>query len=174
MAVNLTARQFNDENLLPDITAILTETGMASHLLEIEFNESTLMKDVSKTLHILKAFKEMGIRVAIDDFGVGYFSLSVLQRFPINTIKIDRSLIRDGADLALYKSLTAAIIAMSRTLSMTVVAQGVETKAQADLLRAQACDQFQGFYSDHPMPSAQFVELLRSRPECDPGPANAH
>lgn len=105
----------------------------------------------------------MGIRIAIDDFGVGYSSLATLQQFPLDTIKIDRSCIRDLASVDENKALTEAIIAMGRTLSLTVVAQGVETKAQADFLRLNACDEFQGFYLDLPMPADQASLLLQTQ-----------
>ncbi len=163
MAVNLTARQFYDEHLLPDLTAILADTGMDAHLLELEITESLLMRDVEKTLRILTGLKDMGIRIAIDDFGIGYSSLATLKRFPLDTIKIDRSFIRDVASVAEDKELTEAIIAMGRTLSLTVVAQGVETKEQADFLRQNACDEFQGFYLNRPLPADQITELLRTQ-----------
>ena len=173
MAVNMTARQFNDENLLLEIAAILDESGMDPSLLELEISESILMRDVDKALRILKAFKEMGIRVTIDDFGVGYSSLSALKQFPIDTIKIDRSFIRDIASAHGSNDLLAAIIAIGRTMSLTVVAQGVETREQVDLLREQSCDEFQGFYFNRPMPSGQFGEMLRTQPVGDQTPANA-
>jgi diguanylate cyclase (GGDEF)-like protein len=163
ISVNLTARQFFDENLLADLTAILAQTGMDASLLELEFTESLLMRDVDKTLQILVGLKAMGIRVAIDDFGIGYSSLSTLKQFPLDTVKIDRSFIRDVASDADDKHLTEAIIAMGRTLSLTVVAQGVETKEQADFLRLNACDEFQGFYLNKPMPAEQIAELLRKQ-----------
>jgi EAL domain-containing protein (putative c-di-GMP-specific phosphodiesterase class I) len=103
----------------------------------------------------------MGIRLAIDDFGTGYSSLSTLKRFPINTIKVDRSFVRDLPGGADDKSIINAIIAMGRTLSMTVIAEGVETKEQADYLREQACDEFQGFYFKKPMPADQLTRLLQ-------------
>jgi diguanylate cyclase (GGDEF)-like protein len=159
MAVNLTARQFTDENLLVDIAAILTETGMDAHLLELEISESVLMRDVEKALAILRALKALGIRIAIDDFGVGYSSLSQVDRYPLDTIKIDRSFIRDATSPASGK-LTESIIAMGKSLSLTVVAQGVETKEQADFLREHACDEFQGFYLDRPLPAEEIAPLL--------------
>ena len=163
MAVNLTARQFYDENLLPDLRAILEATGMDARLLELEITESLLLRDVEKTLRIFSGFKDMGVRIAIDDFGVGYSSLSTLKQFPLDTIKIDRSFVRDGTSVAEDKDLTVAIIAMGRTLSLTVVAQGVETKEQADYLRNNACDEFQGFYLNMPVPADQIAELLREQ-----------
>ncbi len=164
MAVNLTARQFYDEHLLPNLTAILADTGMDAHLLELEISESLLMHDVEKTLRILTGLTDLGVRIAIDDFGIGYFSLSMLRQFPIDTIKIDRSFIRDVTSVAEDKNLTEAIIAIGRTLSLTVVAQGVETQEQAEYLRKNACNEFQGFYFNRPVPADQVTELLRIQP----------
>jgi diguanylate cyclase (GGDEF)-like protein len=163
MAVNLTARQFFDEHLLADLTAILAETGMDAHRLELTINESLLMRDVAKALRILATLKDKGIRIAIDGFGIGYFSLATLKQFPLDTIKIDRSFIRDISSVAEDKELTKAIIAMGQKLSLTVVAQGVETKEQADFLRQNACDEIQGFYLNKPLPADQMSELLRTQ-----------
>ena len=162
IAVNLTSRQFFDENLLPDLTSILDASGMDAHLLELEFTESMLMQNIERTLRILSGLKGLGIRIAVDDFGIGYSSVATLKQFPLDTIKIDRSLIRDVASSAQDKNLTAAIITMGGALSLTVVAQGVETKEQADFLREHACAEFQGFYFGKPMPGEQFAELLRT------------
>ena len=108
-------------------------------------------------------FKRIGIRIAIDDFGTGYTSLATLQRFPLDTIKIDRSLIRDIAGSAEDTGLADAIIAMGKSLSLTVVAQGVETKDQAEFLRTHACDELQGFYFKRPLPADQFTRLLEAQ-----------
>ncbi len=162
MAVNLTARQFADEHLLEDIALILNATGMDGELLEIEINESLLMLDVKKTLQVLSGLKAMGIKIAVDDFGTGYTSLATLKQFPLDTIKIDRSFIRGVTNNALDKGLTDAIITMGRALSLTLVAQGIETKDQADFLRQRACDEFQGFYFSMPVPADEFEVLLRA------------
>lgn len=162
IAVNLTARQFSDERLLDDIAGILSATGMEAYLLEIEIHEALLINDVEKTLRILTALKAIGVKIAIDDFGTGYSSLSTLQQFPLDTIKIDRSFIRDFAAGGANSNLTDASIAMGKTLSLTVVAQGVETKEQADLLREHACDEFQGFYFNKPMSAAEFTALWQA------------
>jgi len=168
MAVNLTARQFFDEHLLEDLGAILAAARMAPHLLELEISETLLMRDVEKTLRILAALKDLGIRIAIDDFGIGYSSLSTLQQFPVDTIKIDQSFIRDISTDVAEQDLAGAIIAMGRTLSLTVVAQGVETKEQADYLRQKACDEIQGFYFKRPLPADQISRLLLAqRPDID-------
>jgi diguanylate cyclase (GGDEF)-like protein len=163
IAVNLTARQFSDEHLLRDIAAVLKSSGMEASLLELEIHESLLIQDIEKTLRILTDLKSMGVKIAIDDFGTGYSSLATLQRFPLDTIKIDRSYIRDIAIRGEDRNLTEAIIAMGKSLSLTVVAQGVETKEQADFLRQHACDEFQGFYFNKPMSADQFTELLQAQ-----------
>jgi diguanylate cyclase (GGDEF)-like protein len=160
IAMNLTARQFAEEHLLQDVRSILASTGMDPHLLELEITESMLIQDVENTRRILKGLKALGVRIAIDDFGTGYTSLATLQRFPLDTIKIDRSLIRDIAGAAEDTGLADAIIAMGKSLSLTVVAQGVETKDQAEFLRTHACDELQGFYFKRPLPADQFTQLL--------------
>jgi EAL domain-containing protein (putative c-di-GMP-specific phosphodiesterase class I) len=111
----------------------------------------------------LKAFRDMGVRLAIDNFGTGYSSLSKLTQFPIDTIKIDGSLIRDLSSDAGSGSIAEATIAMARNLSMTVLAEGVETKAQADFLRERACDEFQGFYFSKAVTADKFAELLEAQ-----------
>jgi diguanylate cyclase (GGDEF)-like protein len=163
IAVNLTARQFGDEHLLRDVAAIIKSTGMEAGLLEIEIHESLLIHDIERTLRILTALKAMGIKIAIDDFGTGYSSLSTLQRFPLDTIKIDRSFVRDVARAGDNSNLTEAIIAMGKSLSLTVVAQGVETREQVEYLRSHACDEIQGFYFNKPMSAHEFTALLQAQ-----------
>ncbi len=163
VAVNLSARQFSDVNLLHDITSTLAESGIDPALLELEITESMLMHDVEKAIGIMRALAAMGVRLAIDDFGTGYSSLSTLKRFPINTIKVDRSFIRDIAANAEDNAITGAIIAMGRSLSLTVVAEGVETAEQLDFLRAHACDEFQGFYCSKAVPAVEFLALLQAQ-----------
>jgi diguanylate cyclase (GGDEF)-like protein len=163
IAVNLTARQFRDEHLLSDVTSILTETGMDSRLLEIELTESLLIHNVEDTLRILTRLKALGVRIAVDDFGSGYSSLALLQRFPLDTIKIDRSFMRGFVGTKEDTGLADAIIAMGKSLSLTVVAQGVETKEQAEHLRLHACDELQGFYFKRPLPVDEFTQLLRDQ-----------
>jgi diguanylate cyclase (GGDEF)-like protein len=164
IAVNLSARQFSDEHLLRDIAAILESTRMEACLLELEIHESLLIRNIERTLRILTQLKALGVRIAIDDFGAGYSSLATLQRFPLDTIKIDRSFIRDiGSHAAADSSLAKAIIEMGKNLSLTVVAQGVETKEQAEFLRAHACDELQGFYLNKPLSAWKSTELLRAQ-----------
>jgi predicted signal transduction protein with EAL and GGDEF domain len=163
IAVNLSVRQFFDKDLPTDIKAILADTGMDAHLLELDVTENLMMHDVEKTIRVLTELRKMGIRVAIDNFGIGYSSLSMLKKFPIDTIKIDRSFIREITDITKDHSLTDAVIAMGKTLSLNVVAQGVETKKQAEYLRQNACNEFQGFYLNKPLPADKISTLLRTQ-----------
>jgi EAL domain-containing protein (putative c-di-GMP-specific phosphodiesterase class I) len=110
---------------------------------------------------LLNAIKEMGVRLAIDDFGTGYSSLAQLKRFPIDTLKVDRSFIRDIPKDSEDRAITKAIIAMGKSLSLTIVAEGVETKEQEAFLRAHACDEMQGYYFSRPIAPDSFAELLR-------------
>jgi len=160
IAVNLSARQFGDEALLGDVVAALQETGMDPSLLELEITESMLMRDIDKAIGILTALKDMGVRIAMDDFGTGYSSLSNLKKFPLDTIKVDRSFVRDLPGCFEDRGIAEAIFAMGRALSLTVVAEGVETEAQADFLRLHACDKFQGYLFSHPLSSGEFSDLL--------------
>jgi diguanylate cyclase (GGDEF)-like protein/PAS domain S-box-containing protein len=160
MAVNLSVRQFADEHLLADVTAILQETGMNPALLELEITEGMIVHNVDRAIKLLTAIKQLGVRLAIDDFGTGYSSLGQLKNFPIDTLKVDRSFIRDLATDSEDKAITSAIIAMGKTLSLTVVAEGVETAEQQDFLRDQACDEMQGYYFSKPVSAGDFAALL--------------
>ena len=172
IAVNLTSRQFFEEHLVHDVISILHATGLDARLLELELAERVLTQNVERTLRTLRDLKAAGIRIAIDDFGTGYASLATLQRFPIDTIKIDRSFVRELDVEPDETELADAIIAMGKSLSLTVVAQGVETREQAELLRAHACDELQGFYFNKPLPVEEFTELLlaqTTKTACEPG-----
>ncbi|MBX3618582.1 MAG: EAL domain-containing protein [Rhizobacter sp.] len=161
MAVNLSVRQFADEALVDDIAAILQETGMDPGLLELEITEGMIVHNVERAIKLLTAIKQLGVRLAIDDFGTGYSSLGQLKNFPIDTLKVDRSFIRDLATDSEDKAITSAIIAMGKTLSLTVVAEGVETIEQQAFLRDQACDEMQGYYFSKPIVAEEFADLLR-------------
>jgi diguanylate cyclase (GGDEF)-like protein/PAS domain S-box-containing protein len=160
-SVNLSARQFNDEHFLGDVAAALEQSGMKPELLELELTEGMVMQNPEQAAKRLSALKRLGVRVAIDDFGVGYSSLAQIRRFPIDTLKVDRSFIRDLAENAEDRAITEAIIAMGKTLSLTVVAEGVETKEQESFLRSHACDEMQGYYFSRPVPHDQFASFLR-------------
>ncbi len=161
IAVNLSVRQFSDEGLLDDIRDVLQTTEMSPQLLELEITEGMLIHNIEHAIQLLTSIKAMGVRLAIDDFGTGYSSLGQLKNFPIDTLKVDRSFIRDLATDSNDKAITSAIIAMGKTLSLTVVAEGVETIEQQTFLREQSCDEMQGFYFSRPIPAGEFETLLR-------------
>jgi diguanylate cyclase (GGDEF)-like protein len=164
MAVNLSPRQFVDENLLHDIDEALAASGMSPVLLQLEVTESMVMRNVSRAVKVLDAIQSRGIRLAIDDFGTGYSSMSLMKQFPIDTIKIDRSFVRDLPKDSEDQAITQAIISMGKALGMTVIAEGVETAEQETFLRNHACDEMQGYLFSKPVPPEQLAELLRSGP----------
>jgi diguanylate cyclase (GGDEF)-like protein/PAS domain S-box-containing protein len=160
MSVNLSPRQFKDARLLEDIAEVLEEAGMAPELLELEITEGVIMHDFARASERVAAIKDLGVRLAIDDFGTGHSSLSQLRRFPIDTLKVDRSFIRDIPSNAEDSAITEAIISLGKTLGVTVVAEGVETAVQRSFLRERGCDQIQGFYCSKPCHPEAFAELL--------------
>jgi diguanylate cyclase (GGDEF)-like protein/PAS domain S-box-containing protein len=161
MAVNISPRQFTDPGLLDDIRKVLSATAMKPELLELEITESMVMHNVEQAVRKLRAIKEMGVRLAIDDFGTGYSSLAQLKRFPIDTLKVDRSFIREIPANDEDRAITEVIIAMGRTLGVTVVAEGVETAEQQAFLSSHACDEMQGYYFSKPSHPDEFADLLR-------------
>jgi diguanylate cyclase (GGDEF)-like protein len=160
MAVNLSASQFHQSELVAELGSILKSTGMAPQALELEITESMVMKDPERAVTIMEALRRMGVRLSIDDFGTGHSSLGYLKRFPINQLKVDRTFVRDlphnNDDIAI----TRAVIAMAHSLKMSVVAEGVEHQQQFDLLRAEGCDEFQGFYCRPPLEEAELLRFL--------------
>ena len=158
MAVNLSPRQFVDEHLLQDIDEALASSGMSPVLLQLEVTESMVMRNVSRAIKVLDAIQSRGIRLAIDDFGTGYSSMSLMKQFPIDTIKIDRSFVRDLPNDSEDQAITQAIISMGKALGMTVIAEGVETVEQQAFLRSHACDEMQGYLFSKPLPPAQLAE----------------
>jgi diguanylate cyclase (GGDEF)-like protein/PAS domain S-box-containing protein len=160
MAVNLSARQFLDECLLQDIAHALCRSGMRPGLLELELTES-MVQHGERAVHLLGELKRLGVRLAIDDFGTGYSALALLKRFPIDTLKVDRSFIHDLERNAEDRAITEAIITMAKSLSLTVVAEGVETKEQEAFLRRHACDEMQGYHFSKPAAPEDLAALLR-------------
>jgi len=161
MSVNLSLRQLMNENFLPDLKNILNETRMAPDLLELEITESMILNKPERIVPILVKIKDMGIRLAIDDFGTGYSSLAQMKNFPINTLKVDRSFIRNLPQDMDNKAITEAVIVMGKSLKLKVVAEGVETKEQEQFLQDQICDEMQGFYFSKPIAPDRFAALLR-------------
>ena len=163
MAVNLSLRQLLDSNLPRDIEQALKDSGMDAEYLELEVTESMIMNDPRKMITILQQIKNMGVRLAIDDFGTGYSSLAQLKQFPVDTLKIDRSFIRNITEDSDDKAIAHAIISMGESLGLTVVAEGVETIEQLNYLKDQSCDEMQGFYFSKPVVADQFAELLKTK-----------
>jgi diguanylate cyclase (GGDEF)-like protein/PAS domain S-box-containing protein len=161
MAVNVSAMEFRDENFLKNLFAVLSETGLDPRFLELELTESVLMKRVESSVSILQSLRERGVRVAIDDFGTGYSSLSYLQKFPVDTLKIDQSFVRQVTSAKDDTSIVTAVISMARSLKLRVVAEGVQTLEELTFLRANRCDEAQGYYFSRPVPSQQFARLLQ-------------
>lgn len=160
VAVNLSARQF--ENNVPDLVAgVMRETNVSPESLALEITEGIAMKNVDQNIRMLEELKSLGLSISIDDFGTGYSSLAYLKRFPLNTLKIDRSFIQDIASNSDDREITRAIIAMGQNLGLKVLAEGVETEEQVKLLRDSGCDYIQGYYYGRPLPASQLVPYLR-------------
>jgi diguanylate cyclase (GGDEF)-like protein len=160
VAVNLSARQFQEPGLVGHITDALADTGLPPRLLELEITESNAMQNAQAAIQTLRELKALGVRISIDDFGTGYSSLSYLKRFPIDTLKVDQSFIRDiGAD-ADDAAIATAVIALAHTLKLDVVAEGVETAGQRDFLAASGCDLMQGYLFSPPVTAEACGELL--------------
>jgi len=163
VAVNLSARQFQQRDLTSMIERILTESNYPPELLDVEITESTAMQNADVSLAVMKRLRQMGVRISIDDFGTGYSSLSYLKRFPIDTVKIDQNFVRDLSDVSNDGAIITAVISMARALNLRVVAEGVETEAQLAFLRRENCEVVQGFLHSKPVPAAEFEISLRER-----------
>ncbi|HWZ49737.1 MAG TPA: EAL domain-containing protein [Herbaspirillum sp.] len=161
ISVNLSARQFAQKNLTQSIAAVLQDTGLEAHYLEIELTESLVMTDVEHAIDMLQQLKELGVKISIDDFGTGYSSLAYLKRFPIDVLKIDQSFVRDIAIDHNDAAITVSIISLAHNLKLKVIAEGVETQEQLTYLRQHDCDEVQGYFFSRPVPAAQFETMLR-------------
>jgi diguanylate cyclase (GGDEF)-like protein len=170
VSVNISSHQFRESGFVNDVLQAVSDAGITTSMLELEITESVLLHDVDRTLAQLSALKEAGISLSIDDFGTGYSSLNYLKRFPIDTIKIDRSFVKDLHDDADDAAICAAIIAMSRQLGLNVVAEGVETKEQLKFLRRHKCDHIQGYLFSRPLSAEDFITFLE-RLSGSPSPA---
>ena len=160
IAVNVSAMEFQNEHFMANVFSTLEETGLPPEMLELELTESVLMKRSGSAAATLKALRAQGVRLAIDDFGTGYSSLSYLTRFPVDTLKIDQSFIQQISEVPSDTAIVKAVLGMARSLSLRVVAEGVETERQLEFLQANECDEAQGFYFSHPLPTRQFEDLL--------------
>jgi EAL domain-containing protein (putative c-di-GMP-specific phosphodiesterase class I) len=161
VAVNVSARQLAHDGLTDDVAQILNETGLAPEYLDLELTESVLMHSIDLAIGILRRFKEMGVRLSIDDFGTGYSSLTYLKRFPIDAVKIDQSFIRDLTTNSDDAAIARAVIAMSQSLKLKVIAEGVETIEQLQVLRSMDCDEIQGYFVSRPVPAEELESIMR-------------
>jgi diguanylate cyclase (GGDEF)-like protein/PAS domain S-box-containing protein len=163
MAVNISAMEFQNEGFLDSVFATLGHTGFNPKSLELELTESVLMKSATATEATLDTLSGEGIRLAIDDFGTGYSSLSYLTKFPIDTLKIDQSFVRQITSIPAETTIVTAVIGMARSLNLRVVAEGVETREELQFLQTHLCDEAQGYYFSRAVPPQQFAELLTSQ-----------
>jgi diguanylate cyclase (GGDEF)-like protein/PAS domain S-box-containing protein len=155
--VNLSARQIDDPRIVGTVEEILSRTGLPAEYLTLEITESALMRDASGALSVLSALKEIGVLLAIDDFGTGYSSLSYLQRFPLDILKVDRSFVEELGVSTKGETIVAAVIDLAHALGLKVVAEGVETPDQLDVLRSLDCDLAQGFLFSKPLPAGEIM-----------------
>jgi len=160
IAVNLSAKQFHQQNICELVTSALRDYGVAPHLLELEITESAAMQNAEMTSATLHKLKAIGVRIAIDDFGTGYSSLSYLKRFPIDSLKIDRSFVTELPGNQDDASIAQAVITMGHALRLKIIAEGVENESQLEFLAANLCDEMQGYHFSRPLPADQCTKLL--------------
>ncbi|NUQ85458.1 MAG: EAL domain-containing protein [Anaerolineales bacterium] len=161
VSVNISARQFQDKNLVGKVAQILLEMGLPSDALRLEITEGIAVRDREYTIKIMNELNALGVHTSLDDFGTGYSSLSYLKQFPLKVLKIDQSFIQDIHLNRKNETLVTAIISMARSLGLEVVAEGVEKDEQLAFLRSQFCDSVQGYLLSHPLPGTEFTRLLR-------------
>ena len=161
VAINISPVQFRRKDFLQHMLLILEQHDVSSNFIELEITEGAVMDNVDQAIDMMKALHDAGFQLAMDDFGTGYSSLSYLKRFPIQKVKIDRSFITDLENDDDSKSIATAIIQMSHSLGLDVLAEGVETEAQLQYLQGEKCDYVQGYYTGRPMPASQFIEKFR-------------
>jgi predicted signal transduction protein with EAL and GGDEF domain len=160
LAVNMSVRQLNDPRIVTRFARILQETGFPARSLELEITENLLMQPTDEILRVLRGFNRLGIGLTVDDFGIGYSSLSYLQRFPIQALKIDRTFVNRIGLTQQDDAIVAAMVALAQSLQLRVLAEGVETTAQIEFLRTRGCRAAQGYYYSWPVGPERFLELL--------------
>ncbi|MEO1132024.1 MAG: EAL domain-containing protein [Cyanobacteria bacterium J06639_1] len=168
VAVNLSARQFQQSDLVQTVADVLAETQLAPEYLELEITESIAMLDIDLTIRVLKEMREMGVQISIDDFGTGYSSISYLRQFPFDTLKIDQSFIRDVTDNDSAAAIAEAVITLGQGLDLCVLAEGVETREQLEFLRSRDCDVIQGYWFSRPLPPPNLLEFWADKYGLDP------
>jgi EAL domain-containing protein (putative c-di-GMP-specific phosphodiesterase class I) len=160
--VNVSALQLARRSFVDDVRDAVGDAGDDGAGVDLEVTESLLMSEVDESIRKLRELREMGMRMALDDFGTGYSSLAYLSKLPLDTVKIDRSFVSGMTEHPDHTSIVSAIISLGQALRLKIVAEGVETDAQAQLLRLLRCDQAQGFLFSRPLPTADIEELLKA------------
>ena len=173
VAVNVSAVQFRNRNLPQHVKAALERSGLPPARLELEVTESVLLADGVPTITILRQLRELGVRISVDNFGTGYSALSHLRSFPFDKVKIDKSFVHDLASAEDSRAIVDAVIGLGRSLGMSTTAEGVETDAQLDLVRAKGCTEVQGFLFSPPLPAAAIDRLFSGRPGWRSGPGRS-
>lgn len=168
VSVNLSARQFQHKNLVEMVDQVLVETGLDAAYLELEVTESMLIDDVERAIKTLQQLHDRGIALSLDDFGTGYSSMSYLRRFPIDTLKIDRSFVREVASNPDDAAIARAIIALAHSLQLNITAEGVETQEQLNYLETHGCHEVQGYYFSRPVAADALANLLRQEQSLNP------
>ncbi|MEO6205061.1 MAG: EAL domain-containing protein, partial [Mycobacteriales bacterium] len=171
ISVNLSPRQLAEPELLATVVGALRDSGLPSSSLCLEITEGSLIRDVESTLLTLGSLKAIGLRLALDDFGTGYSSLSYLQRLPVDIVKIDRSFVAELGQRQQERQIVAAVVELARALGLSVTAEGIETRAQLDVLREIGCDNGQGYLRSAPVPADQLDALLAQGLGTTPVPA---
>ncbi|PWK16205.1 putative bifunctional diguanylate cyclase/phosphodiesterase [Tumebacillus permanentifrigoris] len=161
VSINLSAHQFGQATLAAKVCEILEQTGIAPRYVDLEITESITMTNVERAISTMLELKNLGLHISIDDFGTGYSSLSYLKKFPIQTLKIDQSFVRDIPQDPDDAAIATAVIAMAHSLNLNVIAEGVETEEQLEFLRERNCDEFQGYLCSRPLPVQEFEKLLQ-------------
>ncbi|NNG23578.1 bifunctional diguanylate cyclase/phosphodiesterase [Telluria aromaticivorans] len=160
VSVNVSARQFEEKRLVERIADALRDSGLPPQALEVEVTESSIMRDLARSVEKMRELEAMGVALSIDDFGTGYSSLSALKSFPISRLKIDKSFVSDLADSLDDQAIAMAVISLGHKLNLRVIAEGVETEQQRDFLRANDCDEMQGYLFSRPVPPERIAEML--------------
>jgi diguanylate cyclase (GGDEF)-like protein/PAS domain S-box-containing protein len=171
ISVNVSPRQFEEGRLVERVALALADSDMAPRWLELEVTEGVIMRDLTRALGKMEQLRTMGVALSIDDFGTGYSSLSALKSFPISTLKIDKSFVRDLAHSAGDQAIASSIIGLAHRLKLRVIAEGVETEQQRGFLRANGCDEMQGYLFSEPLPPEQLAALLASAMDAAPPPS---
>jgi EAL domain-containing protein (putative c-di-GMP-specific phosphodiesterase class I) len=161
VAVNVSPGQFKQRKVWLAVRAALERSGLKPAQMVLELTESMLMENADESIEMLNELKEMGVRLAVDDFGAGYSSLTYLSKFPVDELKIDQSFVKGLPEQRQSAAIIGAVVGLARELEMKVVAEGVESKPQLDYLRARGCDQYQGYLCSRPVPPVSFLQLLQ-------------